>query len=304
MKREILYLYIAALLGAVLFLSSCDRDKLDSTSVIIESETVQNDFDRWLESNYRIPYNIDFKYRYEDIESDMSYPLVPARQEESIILAKLIKFLWLDAYSEGAGVHFLRTHVPRIMHVIGSAAWNDNQTMVLGQAEGGLKITLYVGNWLGQWVDIDEQTGKAEIDMDMVNNYYLHTIHHEFAHILHQKKDYPAEFKLISVGDYAPSSWHNRGDATSARLGFVSSYAGSEANEDFVETLSYYITWSEAEWQAKLDQAGTEGAAIIMRKLGIVINYMANTWNIDLDELRAILARRYTEVSDIDWVNL
>lgn len=50
--------------------------------------------------------------------------------------------------------------------------------MVLGTAEGGMKITLYNVN------DINPD----QIDINLLNDYYFQTMHHEFAHILHQTK--------------------------------------------------------------------------------------------------------------------
>ena len=80
MKKAILYLMLAASLPIVL--SSCEYDNPDpSKSVIEESTRGNNVFDNWLDVNFVYPYNIDFKYRMEDIESDMNYTLVPARTE-------------------------------------------------------------------------------------------------------------------------------------------------------------------------------------------------------------------------------
>ena len=67
MKR---YLIILLLPVVSLFFSACsDDDELSSTSVVREATTEENDFDRWLTRNYVEPYNILFKYRFEDIES-------------------------------------------------------------------------------------------------------------------------------------------------------------------------------------------------------------------------------------------
>ena len=76
MKRYILHIVIIlALLGGA---TSCVKDTLSENSVIRVSETKQNDFDKWLEANFLLPYNIDFKYRFEMNESDMNYFTIPA----------------------------------------------------------------------------------------------------------------------------------------------------------------------------------------------------------------------------------
>ena len=53
-----------------MLLSSCSSDDLSSTSVFQDSTQEQNDFDRWIHDNYVMAYNIDLKYRMEDIETD------------------------------------------------------------------------------------------------------------------------------------------------------------------------------------------------------------------------------------------
>lgn len=306
MKKIATYILSAIWVGFML--CACSEDELDSKSVIISPTNEQNEFDKWVDEHFRAAYNIQFKYKYEDIESDLTYNLVPAEFSHSVILAKLVKYLWLEPYTEVGGLNFMRTYTPRIFHVIGTVGWNSNGTYTLGTAEGGLKITLYAGNWLSNWFEIvydtvDPTKYTVNLDKDMINFYYLHTLHHEFAHILHQTKDYPAEFKRISSGKYV-ATWQDLDDDQAAQLGFISAYASSEANEDFVETLSFYLTLSDSEWQAKLTDAGAIGAAAITLKLKYVKEYMKDAWKIDMDVLKEVFTRRYDEIYDVDWVNL
>jgi len=86
---------------------------------------------------------IHFKYRMQDIESDHKYNLVPADYDKSVALAKIIKHVWMEAYTELAGPAFLRSYVPKTFHLIGSPAYDSSGTKVLGTAEGGKKITLW-----------------------------------------------------------------------------------------------------------------------------------------------------------------
>lgn len=305
MKKLITYILA---LFAVVAIQSCGEDDLSSTSVIVDSVNETNEFDEWLEENYRIPYNIQFMYKYEDVESDLSYDLVPAEMSQSILLAKMVKFLWLEPYAEVGGEDFLRSYAPRQFMVIGTVGWNTNGTFTMGTAEGGLKITLYAGNWLSNWFQIEEDatspTGyRVEMDEDNINYYYLHTIHHEFGHILHQTVDYSTEFNLVSSGDYS-ATWNNLSDSEAWALGFISAYASNGYDDDFVETLSYYITYSDEDWQYILNAAGTDGASKITQKLELVKEYMLDTWDIDIDELKDVIARRYDDIDYYDWVNL
>ena len=88
MKKNILY--IVPLMLLPLFFSACSSDEIESESVITVDNYRKNAFDRWLEENFRNPYNIDFKYRYEEIESDYDYYTVPADIEQSIKMAVIV----------------------------------------------------------------------------------------------------------------------------------------------------------------------------------------------------------------------
>ena len=66
-------LFIPLAIGAMT-LSSCTSDDPDEgKSVIVTPNEEQTDFDKWLETNYAIPYNIEFKYRYKETESDYNH---------------------------------------------------------------------------------------------------------------------------------------------------------------------------------------------------------------------------------------
>lgn len=299
-KNISLLLLLAGLLG----FSSCDDEKLDSTSVFDGITPAQkNEFDNWLETNYRKVYNIDFKYRYSDKEADRAYNVIPANYEQSVALAILIKHVWLDAYSEAVSPEFMKTYVPRIIQLTGSYKWNSNGSQVLGTAEGGLKIMLYGVNEL----DIDnprintsnpyESHQVKPIDM---NYWFFHTMHHEFCHILTQKKEYDPSFRAISAGTYHATDWINLEDKKVAKEGFVSSYAASEYNEDFAEIYATYVTNTPEGWEKIINAAGTEGAAILNQKLDLMKSYFLNSWNLDLDQMRDILIRRSAESVTLD----
>lgn len=296
---------ILLLLSAVMGFTACSNDDdLNSTSVFEDVTQVEkNEFDKWLETNYREVYNIDFKYRYSDKEADLAYNVIPADYDKSIALAILVKHVWLEAYSEAVSSEFMKTYVPRIIQLTGSYKWNSNGSQVLGTAEGGLKIMFYGVNEL----DIDnprinttnpyESHQVKPIDM---NYWFFHTMHHEFCHILTQKKEYDPQFRSISAATYHATDWINMDDKEVAKEGFVTSYASSEYNEDFAEIYATYITNTPEGWQLILDQAGEEGTAILNQKLDMMKEYFNNNWNIDLDKLRDIVLRRSNESTTLD----
>ena len=278
----------------VVGLWACSEDNLDSTSIFDTDTTVKNEFDEWLQKNYTAPYNIEFKYRFEDKESNTQYNLAPADYDKSVALAKMTKFLWLEAYEELLGIEFIRTYCPRLMYLVGSPAYNSKGDITLGTAEGGLKITLYNVNA----IDL------KDMDVNTLNSGYFKTMHHEFAHILHQTKNYSTDFDLISASDYKLSSWVNVTDKEALDMGFVSPRASSEPQEDFVETIAIYVTNTSEYWDALVESANATGRDLINQKLALVKDYLKTSWGINLDALRDIVLRRSGEVLSLDLSTL
>lgn len=295
--RKIKHIFLSMLaLLAVLSstLTSCSSDDLSDGCVYPEISPRRDAFDQWLVENYTYPYNVIFNYKFQDIESDMKYQLVPADSAKAAKLAIIVKYLWFDAYVETVGRDFLKNNVPRIIQVIGSPAYNSEGTMVLGTAEGGLKVTLYMANSL---------TDELLHDYATLNDYYFHTLHHEFTHILNQKKPYDTAFNQITESDYISGDWYLVSDSTANKKGFVTPYAMSQGGEDFAEMLSVYVTSSPEEWQAIIDRAGS-GAEYINAKLEIVRDYMQTSWNLDIDALRNAVQHRAKELASLNLEEL
>jgi substrate import-associated zinc metallohydrolase lipoprotein len=265
--------------------SSCGEDDLDPES-IFQTETAQakqNKFDAWLLKNFTNPYNIRLIYRLEDMEADFDYTVAPADFELSQTLAKIVKYAWLEAYDEVAGIDFTRTYVPKIIHLIGSAQYQNNGTMILGTAEGGLKVTLNLVNSL-------------EIDRDFLNTYYFRTMHHEFTHILNQTKNYDTDYEKISEGNYVSGDWYLTKDAEARKLGFIRNYSMSAPGEDYADMVSMYVCHTPEEWEEFMTEAGTSGAAILNQKLAMIKTYFTEEWEIDLDELRDVVNSRMDDI--------
>ena len=222
----------------------------------------------------------------------MKYHLIPADSAKSTKLAIIAKFLWFDAYAECVGADFVKANVPRIIHLIGSPAYNSGQgTMVLGTAEGGLVINLYMVNQL---------TDQMLTDYATVNELYFHTMHHEFTHILNQKKPYDENFQHITESGYVSGDWYMKSKSTAHQAGFVTPYAMSEPIEDFAEMLSVYVTTAPNDWQEIMNDAGTSGAPLIQAKLDIIKSYMKDSWNLNIDQLRDIVIRRASELNQLN----
>ncbi len=299
--------YIFFIVAIGFFASCSDEDNKFTESIFSDEQETYNAFEKWLNASFLDVYNLDFRYRMQDVGSNTNYNLVPTKLEKSEEMAILIKYLWFDVYGEVVNPEFLRKYGPRMIHLIGSAAYNPNQgTRILGTAEGGIKVTLYDCNQL-----------KAD-NIEFNNEYYFHTMHHEFMHILHQQKAIPKVFETLSAGYYDPMYWQEREDKNStaemeirdhssyAPLGFITAYGSSQPREDFVEVISCYITKSDKWWNELLKQAAKpgpnnepiKGDVIIKDKISIAKKWLSEQWNIDLDVLRSNVRGRQAKVNE------
>ncbi len=294
-----------------LIMSSC-KEELNSKSIFpyvdetLDPSSYSYQLDSFVKREFLNVYNVEFRYRMQDISSDMNFNLVPAEYDKCITMAVLTKYLWWDVYKAQTGSEeFLKTYGPRILCMIGAAGHNATGSVTLGVAQGGLKVTLHAVNY------IDPS------NVSTLNEYYFKTMHHEFSHILHQTKTYPAEFRTISAGYYKPNGWEERSDQEARSLGFTGNYGSSQEREDFVEIIANYIVKTPDEWQTMMsdaskgwkqdddgtihqlekDEDGVDGVATIEQKLTICRTWLREEWGIDLDALREEVQERQAHMN-------
>lgn len=280
--------YTCLLAVSALALGACSADDPDeSKSVIVTPDEKQNQFDKWLETNFVTPYNIDFRYRYKETESDFDYYTVPARYEDAVKMAHLVKYLCIETYNEVAGTEFTRRYFPKMFFLIGEWEYRNNNTFILGTAESGRKILLSGLNHLD---------GIIKQGPDAMNEFYFKTIHHEFTHIMNQTKIIPADFQLVTGKGYVGDMWSETPyNHEFLSNGFISDYSQQSYQEDFAEMLSIYVTNDAEKWNSLMEKAG-ESATLIETKLGIVRRYMMENFNINIDKLRATVLRRQADI--------
>ena len=290
MKR--LFKLFAVSAAIVAAFASCQKETLSDESVIKESRAEKTDFDKWLDANFLLPYNIDFKYRYELMESNLAYWTVPADYKQSIVYAHLVKYLCVDTYDEVAGTTFTCSYFPKLFFLEGTFHYDNNGSMILGTAEGGRKIFLGGVNHLNYYL---EKAIEAQ-DPTTLNEYYFKTIHHEFTHILNQTKNFSSDYQQVTGTDYVLGAWNSTHRTDYLKYGFISQYSQHSDKEDFAEMLSTYIINTPEQWNQWLADAGSDGAAKIRTKLEFVRSYMLDSWNIDLEELREVVLRRTSDI--------
>ncbi|MHC2991699.1 hypothetical protein OB13_08905 [Pontibacter sp. HJ8] len=270
MKYNLLFLLVFV---ASLF-SACDKeDDPDAPLPGLGGETwVKGPLDDWLNQNYVVPYNIEVKYRFDRYEVALNRVLVPPREDKVIPVMETIRKTWIEPYEQEAGPDFIKKLSPKQFVLIGSAEYNTNGTITLGTAEGGRKVVLYVVN------DFDP---KLESEVKQM----LHTIHHEFAHILQQTVMYPEEFKRITT-DYT-ASWNDFSLADARSRGYITEYARSSPDEDFVEMVSIMLTEGKTGYDAIVNSAPASAQPLLRQKEQYVVRYFKEAWNLDLYSLQA-----------------
>ncbi|CAN5903485.1 putative zinc-binding metallopeptidase [soil metagenome] len=254
---------------------SCQNevDNLDTSLLGLGGDSwVKGPIDQWLDQNYVTPYNIEVKYRFDRYEVALNRVLVPTREDRIIPVMETIKKTWIEPYEQTAGPDFIKRLSPKQFVLVGSPQFNPEGTITLGTAEGGRKIVLYKLN------DFDKKD-KAEV------RQMLHTIQHEFAHILHQTVMYPEEYKRITT-DYT-ASWQDYSLADARSRGYISEYSRSSPDEDFVEMISFMLIEGKTNFDSILNSAPASAQPLLRRKEEMVVRYFKESWNIDIYALQS-----------------
>lgn len=268
------YIRFLLLLFVVSAFSACSKeDDVDISNLNLEGDTwVQGPTDVWLYENFVEPYNIEVKYRFDRYELALNKVLVPPREDKVIPVMETIEQTWINPYEQEAGEDFIKRLSPKQFVLVGSAEYNDNGTITLGTAEGGRKIVLFVVN---DFSKTDESQVKQ----------MLHTIHHEFGHILHQTIMYPQEYKSITT-DYT-ASWNDFTLEEARSRGYITEYARSNPDDDFVEMISIMLIEGKEGFDAIVNSTPASAQALLRQKEQIVVGYFEEAWGIDFYSLQA-----------------
>ena len=285
---------MAALAGVLL--ASCKKeDPLGNVDDIpgLGGDTWQaGPIDDWLFTNLVAPFNISTKYKWDQFEIELDKTVVPVKEEKVIPVMSAIKAAWIDAYIAEAGLEFFKKYSPKHFVLEGSGSYNTDGTATIGTAEGGRKIILYQLNYFRT----KEMTGYTPADSTVIKQLF-HVIHHEFGHILHQNIMYPLDYKAISVALYAPT-WFNYSDEEAHNEGFISNYAISNPDDDFVEMISLMLVYGKTWFDQMVEGINYAGAtengttaeqakSNLRQKEALVVSYFKTAWNIDFYSLQA-----------------
>lgn len=274
MKLIYQYALFTSLLCATL---SCKKEKALPTTPIVGlgGETWEKGpLDFWVDKNFVEPYNIEVKYKWDPYELNYVKNLVPVLEDRVEPVMTAVRDIYIKPYEEVAGPNFIKKYAPKLFQLAGSAEYNSDGTIVLGQAEGGRKIVLMVVNKF-------DKKNVAEVKR------MLHTIHHEFAHILHQIRSYPVEWKALNP-EQITATWFNATDEEANSQGLVTAYAKASPDEDFVETAAVLLVEGQAYFDALADQpfVPQKSRDILKKKEAIIVDFYQRAYNIDFRKLQ------------------
>ena len=332
-------------LGSLLMaLGSCRKVDADITSgSVLSPASSRTAMDEYIEREITSPYNIQIYYRYTESEIGRNWVTSPANEQNSLQFVNVLKYLFLEPYTEVMGVDFVRRFTPQAFVLTGLLAYNPppSNSNTRASTVNGIKIIFMninsfdfpsLGNYyhtmdsLKKVLETDSSVqseydqwknwldGQNSAYLDRLKDVYLRTMYHEAAHTFHQRVEPTTDFDKITSLDYRQADWISgwtREGKKSIEYGFITNYASQEPHEDFAELFGNYVIMSAEEWEAKLVSADVvpsgrtrSGRSIIEEKIRIIKDYMLNTWGLDMDKLRAQLQKRYPDFARQDFTTM
>lgn len=246
------------LIALITLFTSCDKDdKLNYEKREIVEST--DEIDLFMKEHFLDKYNCAIRWKWDDKFVSIDYYVSPPMRQVVIKTAKMVENFWVNPFIESSagGKAFIEKNFPPEIVFIGSEILNTNGTETLGFAEAGVRITL---------TELDQYNLK---NMKWLKTQ-LHTIHHEFTHIVHQTYELPQGFEKISGSKYTGNSWttlaiYKKGTdgkvlrdadgdpifdhSPAIKRGVTTAYGTTNEFEDFAELVSNFIVTDAQEFK-------------------------------------------------------
>jgi substrate import-associated zinc metallohydrolase lipoprotein len=262
------------LFSAIVLLGACSGEEALKESQLDVSTPAMSTLDKWIETNYVNTYNIKVQYKWDQNVVDNNRFLYPPIQAQVQPALEIVQKIWLESYSTIGGADFVKKIAPREFVLVGGRNLNTTGTITLGLAEGGQRITLFE-------TDLVDKKNRDNVKR------FVHTIQHEYIHILNQYKPFDEKtLSKITPTGYT-SNWYATSTTVAREEGFITDYARSNINEDFAEMASTMLVNSKAEYDAILAGiTSVKAKADIKAKEAVVVKYFKDAYNIDFYKLR------------------
>lgn len=310
MKKNIIYILCLAF-----SFTACSKDEAIKYAPEVKDYST-DEIDTYFQENFQDKYGCAVRWKWVDKYVDINYVVAPAMRKVLIPTGEMIRRFWIEPFileSKASG-DFIRKHFPPEIVCVGSELRNADGTRTLGYADAGVRITL------------------TELNLFDLNNkswviQQLHTIHHEFSHIIHQTYKMPNGFNKITENNYTGQAWDDiyinaeaelikngidkptrlQVDSVSRNMaiqrGMLTPYGTSSEFEDFAEIVSIYLLTEPLVFDQTYLLPDSkrpflnEGKANIQQKLTLVQDYYSNNFSINLSNLRDIILQRLNEIN-------
>ena len=281
-------IWVSALIMVLII--SCYPDETLNEAVKDSDVELISALDKYIQDHFIEEYGIAVRYRFVDRYVNPGERVTPPRLEVVRPMLDFIDYYWIGPYLDiENGEEFFREHVPAEIVLLGGQIFNPDGTVTLGTADAGVRITF---------------TNVNEIDTTDIawRTLQLQVVYHEFAHIVHQRYKLPSAFETITPTGYTgPGSWFVLTDEDALARGFVSPYATSNQNEDFAETVAFYLfdpdfhdNYINPTENCDSEECilQNEGKAKIQEKLSSISEHYQKVTGVNLTELREAIQAR------------
>lgn len=268
------YNKIATVAMVSIAMFSCAHEDQPKESQLDFTQPAKTTLDNWITTNYLTPYNINVQYKWNQNTVDNSRFLFPPTLEKVQPALEIVQKIWLSSYETIGGPDFVKKIAPREIVLVGGVNLNSVGTRTLGLAEGGQRVTLFETDY----IDRTNRTNVTE---------FIHTIQHEYIHILNQHKPFDEKsWSAITPAGYT-ADWYNFAIPVSNEIGFITSYARLNINEDFAETAAMILITSKADYATFLSKIKSPTAlAALKAKEALVVKYFKEAFDMDFYALR------------------
>lgn len=253
---------------------SCAHEDQPTESQLDFTQPAKTALDNWITTNYLDPYNINVQYKWNQNTVDNSRFLFPPTITKVQPALEIVQKIWLNSYATIGGTDFVKKIAPREIVLVGGVNLNSVGTRTLGLAEGGQRVTLFETDYI-------VRTNRAVV------TEFIHTIQHEYIHILNQHKPFDEKsWAAITPVGYT-ADWYNFSIPVSNEIGFITSYARLNINEDFAETAAMILITSKADYATFLSKIKSATAlAALKAKEALVVKYFKEAFGMDFYALR------------------
>lgn len=296
-------------------LCSCTKEE-EVNYVPQKVEYSDDEIDKYFQENFQDKYGCAVRWKWDDNNIDRNYIVAPADRKVLIPTGEMLRKFWIEPFileSKESG-EFIRKHFPPEIVCVGSELRNSDGTRTLGYADAGVRITLTELNYF----NLSKKSWVLQ---------QLHTVHHEFSHIIHQTYSMPNEFNKITENNYTGRTWNDIYTNSQAELissgiktptpeqidslaqekaimrGMLTPYGTSSEFEDFAEIVSLYLLTDPFVFDDTYILPDSRkpylnnGKVYISKKLAMVKEYYRSNFSVDLVHLREIIITRLNELN-------